>query len=1020
MDAKRVIGLGAVFGVVLFIACFFNWSSAVSGRSLGGGPDPWYHLRVVEHIMENGGNLRWDPLLNYPFGWHNPRPIGFTFTAAIFARLFQPLFGSAEESAIAVLNVLPAFFGALCIFPVYFIAEKRGKKEGILAAIFLAITAIHISTSSVGSADYDSFNLFFGLMAIMFYARAISGLNVREADTEDFLPDIRSIAREERGAMISAVLSGVFLGILAMSWEGFVYVDLILFLYLLVVQLTDHVRRKSSTRISLLTVTSFLVGSLISAPYYMTIARKDAWLISVVVLLAAIAASLIFIALRKVPWLLLFPGSVALLILGFVVLYFVMPDIAQLIITGWGYFSGNPVYRTIAEAQPPNVGYIAFSLGPATFFMAFIALVPLVRDVWKKWDLYSMFILVWFLLATFMASSALRFIFNAGPIYAVMNGIVLAYILSFADLGSVRETFSRTRRSGFFSAIRRSIKIRQVLLVLLVVFVIFLPNAFLAVDAGSSREWEQEHKSWYTDKFMGAFGSSLMSSQESEGYSALAGFAEKYEEPSSIEKRPAVASWWDYGFYNIQIGKHPTCADPFQNGYFWASRFFLSQNETHALQMLAARLLSQEYEDLAPISRTEGISLLKEAGIENAEEAYGSLISYEYTPYISEEQAIELLALIKEETGKSIEYALTTNAEIGIGTGGYISVEKSYPIVKLSGFNESDFIHTWYSIVVPGSGFAYVTKEPWMQTYNTITDASGSMPVLSEDEALRYVRENRKEGYATQPALMTVTDDYINSTLYRLCIGYPPIKEQGMEDYIRLQARTPAYGMKHFKAIFDNGYVTVFHYYPGAVLEGTIYGSNGSPMAGANVEVRDEKGVMHDSVQADSNGRFSLTAPEGDLTVAVTQNGGVISESRVNVSFEQAMERSSIKTDVHIEAKELKGTLSGTAFMDENSNGVLDEGETAAGNATVLVSGAQQQMPTFAKTDANGRMALTLDVGTYMITVISGDYIGQSYAVIDAGKTSEVRVPAIYSPEYAQQLQSLGGISQLSEQTVPA
>jgi len=367
MDAKKVIGLGAVFGVVLFITCFFNWGPAVSGRSLGGGPDPWYHLRVVEHIMESGGNLRWDPLLNYPFGWHNPRPIGFTFTAAIFARLFQPLFGSAEESAIAVLNVLPAFFGALCIFPVYFIAEKRGKKEGILAAIFLAITAIHISTSAVGSADYDSFNLFFGLMAIMFYVRAISGLNVRETETEASLPDIRSIAREERGAMISAVLSGVFLGILAMSWEGFVYVDLILFLYLLVVQLTDHVRRKSSTRVSLITITSFLVGSLISAPYYMSIARKDAWLISVVVLLAAIVASFIFIALRRVPWLLLFPGSVALLILGFVVLYFIMPDIAQLIITGWGYFGGNPVYRTIAEAQSPNIGYIAFSLGPATF-----------------------------------------------------------------------------------------------------------------------------------------------------------------------------------------------------------------------------------------------------------------------------------------------------------------------------------------------------------------------------------------------------------------------------------------------------------------------------------------------------------------------------------------------------------------------------------------------------------------------------------------------------------------------------
>lgn len=1021
---KEIIGLVVIFGVALFLTCFFNWSMGVAGETMGGGPDPWYHLRVVEYILENGRNLRWDPLLNYPFGWHNPRPIGFTFTAALVAKIMG--------SAISAINVVPAIFGSLCIFPVYFIAEKRGKREGMLAALFLAITAVHIENSAVGSADYDSFNLFFALMAIAFYVRAITSIRTPESPVEDGLPGIRSVLREEKSSSVYALLSGVFLGILAMSWEGFVYVDLILFLYLFVVQVINHVRKRSSLRISLITLIPFLIGPLLSAPYYMTLAKQDAWLISVVVLLAALISSLIFIALRKIPWILLFPGAVVALLAGFGVLYVTMPNIAQLIMTGWGYFGGNPVYRTISEAQPPDIGSLAFRLGPATFFMAFIALALLLWDVWKRWNLYSTFLCVWFILATFMAASAARFVFNAGPIFAVMNGITLAYILSFANFGAIRKDFARLKRTGRFYALRKSIKVKHVLLALLIVFVIFMPNVLLAIDAGSSPEWERDHRNWYTERFTGPTGQLFMSEQEIEGYGFLAQCATTYKEPPAIEDRPAVASWWDYGFYNIEIGKHPTCADPFQNGYFWASRFFLSQNETHALQMMAARLLSQEYEDLAPINRTQGTELIRTAGVENAEAAYDSLIRYEYTPLIDEERAMDLLALIKEKTGRSIEYFVTTSKEFEFGYMQPYSVVVpgvTGAIVRLSGFNESDFINTWW-VVSAGLRPSAIPKEPWMTSYRTVSDPSGSVTLLNQEEALRYAREHRDEGYQVSyipveflsggvAPLTTMTDKLVNSTIYRLYMGIMPQEMTGLEDgYLIYNGRAPAYGMKHFKTIFDNGYVTVARYYPGAVVEGTVYGADGSPLRGITVGISDENRIVHDITQTRDDGSFSLVAPEGSLTISVTQNGGTIAESTVNVSFDQAMERNRIEADVRLTITDFGGSLEGRAFIDENSNGTFDAGEEAR-NATVMIYSTTQQMPATSTTDAEGRFSVSLDAGSYSLVVLSADYMGRSVVVIDAGKTRDIEIPMVYYPGLSQQLQSLmpgaSNLSQLSE-----
>ena len=109
-DLKLPICLLAIFAIALFIRIYFNYSIAMSRGVVGGGSDPWYHLRIIEYILANGNNLVWDNMLNYPLEWHNPRPPGFTFSIAIFAKIFAPLFGGIEHSKMAVFILYPAIF----------------------------------------------------------------------------------------------------------------------------------------------------------------------------------------------------------------------------------------------------------------------------------------------------------------------------------------------------------------------------------------------------------------------------------------------------------------------------------------------------------------------------------------------------------------------------------------------------------------------------------------------------------------------------------------------------------------------------------------------------------------------------------------------------------------------------------------------------------------------------------------------------------------------------------------------
>ena len=177
------VSLIGIFLLVLFLNSYFNITSGVTINSQGqgldkyylSGPDPYYNMRLVNETLygENKGHFPYystiDPLLNYPIGRSGARPPLLSMSAIAFSRVLTPFMKEVDAVGYS-MQFVPALFGALLIFPVYFIGETLfGKKAGLVAAFLVALIPAHIS-SGHGSAyslfDHDSLNLLIVFLGI--------------------------------------------------------------------------------------------------------------------------------------------------------------------------------------------------------------------------------------------------------------------------------------------------------------------------------------------------------------------------------------------------------------------------------------------------------------------------------------------------------------------------------------------------------------------------------------------------------------------------------------------------------------------------------------------------------------------------------------------------------------------------------------------------------------------------------------------------------------------------------------
>jgi len=607
-----------IFVLALFVRSYFAYETTVdNGYIVSGGSDSYYWRRIIDYSADTGKQLFWDPLLAYPDGIRNPRPPFFSFSVAVPAVLLQDMFGSLDDSIGFMLVWSTAFWGALTIFPTYLLGKETfGRRTGLVAAFMLAFTPSHVSRSVLSNADHDAFILFFIVLTFYFLLKAVKAQEHRKwVENWRSWPSVRKGLAEylqgSRAAITYALMAGTAYACVMMAWVGFGYVTVLILAYYVIQILFNKLRNVDSFSVTMLIVFVMGFGYLLALPvYYHQMLIPVRFDVPVYLFLASVVFGMMFVVSRDLPWTMTFPGIGALVVVFVVAITAIDPALGQAILSGQGYFVKSKLYSTIAEAQAPQFSELAMSFGMVTFFMSLIGMVWAIVKLPKKATAGYILMVVWLAAAIFMAISAGRFMFNAAPAFAIASAWVLVIVVDKLDFNAVRRSLAGASGS-YWQVIKKSIKVRHVVGVLFLAFMVVLPNLWYSVDAGIPSQMKRAYDKQvysYIPSFMrpegydakngsnwyfGAFGYSL---PLPEYYfpSAWAWFSQQDSEVPPTE-RPAYVAWWDYGFEAIEEGKHPTVADNFQNGYQTTGNILMAQSEADAIAIFAYKLIETAY-----------------------------------------------------------------------------------------------------------------------------------------------------------------------------------------------------------------------------------------------------------------------------------------------------------------------------------------------------------------------------------------------------------------------------------------
>jgi dolichyl-diphosphooligosaccharide--protein glycosyltransferase len=622
--ALTVVILLTAFSIAILVRSLWAYSIFQQWGWLyvyGGGSDSYYHSRVMAYIIQNHTNLGWDYGLRYPVGAPNPREPLFDWMNAVLGILFQGFFQPSNGQSAAVvagsffLDIQAPLWAGLGVFPVYLLGkEVSSRRMGLIAAMIFPFAVAAIESSALGYANYLTFYTFVMLLTVYAYIRTIKAIGHRRwipsyRRPKEFPAAFRQFLRYERNGIKWSVFTGVCLGALALSWQGYSFFIAALVGFLLIQMIVERVRRIDSFGLYIATWITGIVGFGMAMPYYYVQGLFLNWFFQPgLVYFGALIIVLPFLMLRDTPWVVSVPVLVATGAVAVLGLFAIDPATVVTIVTGQGYFVKTLVYSTVAEAQAPSFDALILGFGVLTFFLAFVGLALFAIKIGRqKFRREHVMFMVFAVLSVYLPITAAKFFLLGSAVFALLPAEVLLIILNVAGFDQLRRNVaSLADRRGQFTSFRKSFKARHVL-VLGLVLLILLPNVWYAIDAGVPYNSKSGYNTQIFDTlpaplrpsasqassyFLGAAGTSLDTPNQYDeaGYNWLA----TQDTNVPLPQRPAFVSWWDYGFQALGEGEHPTVADNFQNGIDPAGAFLLSQNESQAIAVLAVELLASE------------------------------------------------------------------------------------------------------------------------------------------------------------------------------------------------------------------------------------------------------------------------------------------------------------------------------------------------------------------------------------------------------------------------------------------
>jgi dolichyl-diphosphooligosaccharide--protein glycosyltransferase len=593
----------------LFLRTYYAIGPSVENNfAVSGGADTFYHERVIDYIVATGHQLLWDPMLNYPVGFPDPRPPFFEWAVIGMAYLYLPFVGSMHNALGYSLVMITAVFGALIAIPMYLLGKEAfNRRVGIISAFLIATSASNMMRSVASWGGYDDVILFFAIWVFYFFLKALKSVK-KSVWIENYFSlkgwsnGTKKFFLENKISTVYAALAGISFGTIGAMWQGFVYVEVIILIYLVIQIFYNRFRNQSSFHILWITLIFILFSFPVAFPFYLLDNTITPWFNTPLYLALFVVFLIIFIEMTsRWPWVLIYSITAAVIGALVVLGQIFFPSIMRYIYTGEGYFVKSALYSTIAEAQAPTLGQIIMNVGVGVFFVFVAGLIFMLYEIRKNRNEYYLFFVIFSIVSVYMAFSAARFIFNASPGFVIPAAYMLDIII---EKINIKEIGNLIRSISWKNAFKKRGPWVRIAAIAVVAFLIVFPNMWGAVDAAIpynnkttyDRQIYNVMPSYFRPQnytppwYLGAYGIQLDTNTTDPWQGAFAWLA-KQDSNQAPEYRPGFLSWWDYGFQDVQQGLHPAVADNFQNGYQVAGQFITAQNESEGIALLISRIL---------------------------------------------------------------------------------------------------------------------------------------------------------------------------------------------------------------------------------------------------------------------------------------------------------------------------------------------------------------------------------------------------------------------------------------------
>ncbi|RLE60270.1 MAG: hypothetical protein DRJ35_03795 [Thermoprotei archaeon] len=528
--------------------------------------DPYYEFYLAEQILDHGdGNVLKGILWWYHWWFEDPKPKDLLFWypggrdlrrtsqpgAAFFSSTLYVIFSSlgVDTSLYVVHAFIPPVGAAFAVFAAYLLGkELRDESVGVLASVLISVSWAFMYRTNFG-AKHEGLAIPFMLFAMYFFIKAY-----RENST------------------LNALIAGIFLGLVVLSWGAYLYpwnfIALVTLVWLLFHP--DDAKLAKAFLIADIIMTLFIAtlpraGPGVAFISLAAIVPDTALVASIMTLTGTLSPSMKKSNLKKsLPYL---AGGIilVLIVLGVTgvlaklpgrILAVVLPLIRETGVT------------TVAEHAIPTWASIFQDYQSALLFGIFAAYIYFVEF---KRNFEKLFVALFFTTALYFASTMVRLTLILSPATAIAASIGFVEIID-----RLMELLSWEPRK----VSRRSYS-KEIVVVALVILILGFSPAILAtkVPVNSHQpplilsssipvvRYDYEYLDWI---------------------SALEWIQQNVPEDS------VIATWWDYGYWiSVNTRRKTTCDNATLN--------------TKQIQKIARALMSDE---------EEAVRIFKELGVD--------------------------------------------------------------------------------------------------------------------------------------------------------------------------------------------------------------------------------------------------------------------------------------------------------------------------------------------------------------------------------------------------------------------